>query len=184
MNEWVVVLAAGAGTRLGGVAKALLDLDGKTFVQRILDTAALPAVVVVGPPHEAAVTRAVQCRVARNAHPERGMLSSVQAGIAALPADAGAALVWPVDVPCVSAATVRALLEAPGDVVAPRYRGRGGHPLRIARARFAELLALDPMRATLRDLERSLIDVDDAGVCADVDTPDDLRSCRDRAAAT
>jgi molybdenum cofactor cytidylyltransferase len=32
----VVVLAAGAGSRLGGVAKCLITVDGETLLQRLL----------------------------------------------------------------------------------------------------------------------------------------------------
>ena len=50
-----VILAAGAGTRLGGVAKALLLRKDRTFLSNILASAGevglVRTIVVVGPPH-------------------------------------------------------------------------------------------------------------------------------------
>ncbi len=185
---WAVVLAAGASTRMAGAGpKALLRVpDGRTFVQAIADTARAAGVagvvVVIGPPHAELIRSALPAgaMTALNPQPERGMLSSVQAGLAALSPDASAALVWPVDIPSVQAATVRALLLAtPGRVVLPRHAERGGHPLRIPAARFAEVHALDPARGLKALIEASpddvlRLEVDDPGVLVDVDTPADL----------
>jgi len=87
-----VILAAGAGTRLGGVAKALLTgADGRTFLARVVGTAHEAGtddiVVVVGPPFGDAVAagaRELGARVVVNPQPERGMASSVALGFGAL----------------------------------------------------------------------------------------------------
>ena len=55
MRRGAVILAAGRGMRLGGVAKALLQADGRrTFLSKILATARAAGLddpyVVVGPP--------------------------------------------------------------------------------------------------------------------------------------
>jgi len=184
----VVVLAAGAGRRLGTVPKALLRVaDGRSFLEVIADCAqqggASGVVAVLGPPHAAAIELALPAgvRAVMNLQPERGMLSSVQAGIAALAPAVEAALVWPVDLPYVKPETVRALLAgAPDKLVLPQHDGRGGHPLRIPRSCFAELAALDPALG-LRGLMAArpdrvvCLNVDDPGVLLDIDTPGDLR---------
>src|SRR5204863_505817 len=79
-----VILAAGAGRRLGGAAKALLSVDGTTFLANIDATmraaGGTGGVVVVGEPHAAAVpaaARALGLEVATNPDPARGMASSV-----------------------------------------------------------------------------------------------------------
>jgi len=144
-----VVLAAGAGTRMGGVAKALLEGASKrTFLTSILETAREvglhEAIVVVGPPYGelvAAHARSLGARVVINEHPERGMASSVALGFgavigrpregaaAAKPADASegpifgdadAAWLWPVDHPDVDVSTLRSLIAALGDHAAAR----------------------------------------------------------------
>ncbi len=189
----VVVLAAGAGRRLGGVAKALLcDAGGPTYLeqlwQRARDGGAGAAVVVAGPPHlEATSAEAARLGllVAVNPDPERGMASSVSIGFAAAleASDADRALLWPVNHPRVEAETVRRLLASAGDagVVVPVYAGKGGHPTLFARALWPELVACagaaDGARAVVRSVPERVvrIDVEDRGVIADVDTRADLR---------
>jgi molybdenum cofactor cytidylyltransferase len=181
-----LVLAAGASSRMGR-PKALLPAgQGRTFVQAIADCAAQGGaagmVVVTGPPHGELVRRALPLGVAAvvNPRPERGMLSSVQSGVAQLPARVSGVLVWPVDTPYVSPASVHALLQAsPGKLVIPTFRGKGGHPIRIPRARFGELCALDPdvgLRALVsaRPDEVVRLELGDEGLITDVDTPEDL----------
>ena len=176
-----VVLAAGAGARLGGVAKALLDAGGETFLARIVATArgaGAGARVVVGAPFADAVAAEAArlgAAVVVNPDPARGMASSIACGFAGL--DAARALLWPVDHPFVRAATVAALLADDADVVVPRHDGRGGHPVAVGRGVFAALAAgAAPARDVLRDprWRRRDLAVDDPGVVRDVDTAENL----------
>jgi molybdenum cofactor cytidylyltransferase len=183
-----VILAAGTGSRLGGVAKALLPYRGKTYLETIADTARavglVDAVVIVGEPFSsevAAHARQLGLRVRVNPAPERGMASSVALGFGAIAnGPAAAAWLWPVDHPAVTAATLRALVAALGDadVAQPRHGGRGGHPPLIRRALWPELATCgeraDGARGVLRAARIAAVDVDDPGVVRDVDTPADL----------
>ncbi|HEX6837180.1 MAG TPA: nucleotidyltransferase family protein [Polyangia bacterium] len=184
-----MVLAAGASTRMGEPKALLRTPDGRRYVDAIAETARAGGcdeiVVVAGPPHGQAIRAALPpaATAAWNAEPARGMLSSVQAGIAALPAGVAAVLIWPVDIPFVEVGTARSLVEHDGTIVVPVHNGRGGHPLRVARVHFAEIMTLDPARGL-----RALVDghaaevvrlpVADAGVLVDVDTPDDYARTR------
>ena len=188
-----VVLAAGASTRMGA-AKALLQLaDGRRYVDAIVETAraggCAEVVVVLGPPHGEAIRAALppSVRTAWNPAPERGMLSSVQAGLMALAADGdpavSAALVWPVDIPFVAPSTVRTLVVHDGTIVVPLHNGRGGHPMRVGREHFAEVMTLDPSRGLkgLFDAHAGAVTrlpVDDRAVLVDVDTPEDYARTR------
>ncbi|HEY4177721.1 MAG TPA: NTP transferase domain-containing protein [Kofleriaceae bacterium] len=137
----VVILAAGAGTRLGGVAKATLVHERATYLEHILakcDAVGVGTrIVVVGPPHAAEVRVDLE-RIARarsraslesipsvsrpnlyvvdNPNPERGMASSISLGFAelsrAVPRTVTAAFLWPVDHPFVREATLRELIKA------------------------------------------------------------------------
>jgi CTP:molybdopterin cytidylyltransferase MocA len=136
----VVILAAGSGSRLGGVAKALLVHERATYLERILamcDAIGVSTrIVVVGPPYAGDV-RAELERIARaqslaslgdvttarpnlyvvdNPKPERGMASSIALGFAQLervaPRMMTGAFLWPVDHPFVRVDTLRALVEA------------------------------------------------------------------------
>jgi CTP:molybdopterin cytidylyltransferase MocA len=180
-----VILAAGAGRRLGGVAKACLGGDDP-FLARIARAARAVGlargVVVVGPPFEgevAALARGLGLEVVCNPAPERGMASSVARGFAALAASPAvdAAWLWPVDHPAVTIATLRALIAARGDHLAaiPRHGGRGGHPPLIGRGLFAALAGVADLpggaRACLAAAATIAVEVDDPGVIRDVDTP-------------
>ena len=186
-----VVIAAGGSTRMGR-PKALLRVPGgagqveRSFVARIVETAraggVVECVVVLGPPHGELVERELPGGVARawNAAPERGMLSSIQVGVGALASPVDGTLVWPVDLPLVRGETVRRIVQlgARDAIVVPVTQGRGGHPVWIGREFFDEL-GLIAAGLGLRELMRAhaervrRIEVDDAGVRQDVDTPED-----------
>jgi len=188
-----VILAAGSGTRLGGVAKAMLRIGDQTFLERIAgsarDVGCVEVVVVVAPPFGETVAehaRALGLRVVVNPDPARGMGSSVALGFAALEAG-DAAWLWPVDHPHVRPETLRALVAAlePGasrreeaEVAQPRFGDTGGHPPLIARALWPRLAACGAggARAVLATASIVAVAVDDAGVIRDVDTPADARS--------
>jgi CTP:molybdopterin cytidylyltransferase MocA len=172
-----VILAAGAGTRLGGVAKALLG--SPTFLERIVRTAtADDVVVVIGPPFGDAVAgeaARLGARTVVNPDPARGMASSIALGFSAVRGDA--AWLWPVDHPHVRAQTLGILKGALGDhdLARPRYRGRGGHPPLVAARVWPALVA---MTATAREVFAAArvceVDVDDPGCTRDIDLPEDL----------
>jgi molybdenum cofactor cytidylyltransferase len=191
-----VILAAGAGQRLGGVAKALLRLStGATALEAVVTCAAAAGVsrcvVVVGPPHDG-VTAAEAARlgvaVTHNPAPQRGMASSVALGFEHLLAccpDEAVGLLWPVDHAAVRSETVRVVLRAcaADAAVVPTYQGRGGHPACFGRSLWPALAtcvnAPEGARSVLRQLARDTpgrvlrVEIDDAGVLADIDTPED-----------
>ena len=185
-----MILAAGAGSRLGGVAKALLRSNEETFLARIVRTARDvgldDAIVVVGAPFGGAIAEhagALGCRVIVNPDPSRGMASSVELGFAALGGE-DAAWLWPVDHPHVTPATLRALIAAlaanQATVAQPRFGGRGGHPPLIARALWAQLAncaaCAGGSRVVLAGAAIATVPVADPGVVRDVDTPGDAEA--------
>ena len=182
MKISAVILAAGSGTRLGGVAKALLRVDGETYLERIVTTAREvglhDAVVVVGPPFGDAVAEEAKrlgVRTAVNPDPHRGMASSVAIGFAAL-VEGDAAWLWPVDHPVVSPSTLRALIAANVPVAQARYEDRGGHPPLVARALWPALAACKGSAREILAPHMIGVPVDDPGVIRDVDTPADART--------
>ncbi|HEY4244235.1 MAG TPA: nucleotidyltransferase family protein [Kofleriaceae bacterium] len=188
VRDGAVVLAAGAGTRLGGVAKALLLHDGVPFVERIwasLRSAfASDIVVVTRPQYQAALIAwsRGRVRVVVNEEPERGMGSSVAVGFGSLPSRVERAWLWPVDHPVVRVATLRTIANALGshDVARPIFDGRGGHPPLVARALFAPLagcaLLPEGARSVLRAANTIDVAVNDPAVVRDIDTPADLEA--------
>ena len=192
-----VVLAAGASSRMGGRPKALLPAGrgGATFLERIVSSLRAggvdDVVIVTGHHHAAVGGRAARLRpmvrVVRNPHPERGQLSSLVAALGVVDhPGVRAMLVTLVDLPLISAATVRAVLDAHRRTGAPLVRpgrdGRHGHPVVFDRALFRELRRADPARGA-KPVVRAhaaagcVVAVDDPGAFSDVDTPDDYRRC-------
>ncbi len=188
MRLGAVILAAGAGSRLGGVAKALLRTGEETYLARIARIAQLAGtsklVTVVGRPHGQQVgdaARALELGVVVNPSPERGMASSIALGFAAISHyDLDAAWLWPVDHPNVELRTLEALAASLGtsEVAQPRYDSRGGHPPLIARALWAKLAACGGLPNGARDVIATAsvvrVAVDDRAVVRDIDTPSDL----------
>jgi molybdenum cofactor cytidylyltransferase len=186
-----LVLAAGRSSRMGR-AKASLPLDGgDTFLTRIVRTflqADVDDVVVVLGHDADAIARTfstanLPARIALNPDYDRGQLSSLVAGLNLVDRPGViAVLVTLVDVPLVSANTVRAVVDhyrrTRAPIVRPTSGTRHGHPLIIDRSVFAALRAADPdsgakpvVRAhasTLGDLA-----IADEGAFRDIDTAEE-----------
>lgn len=178
-----------------GTPKPLLAAaDGRSFVEWCVGTLAAAGltdiVVVTGASHPfvSAVLEdagfVTPPRVVRNPDPSRGQLSSLLAGLEALPADADGALVTLVDVPLVSVPTVRAVIDAwiarRAPIVRPAIGDRHGHPVIFDRRVFAALRDAPPdegAKRVVRDLagEVENVAVADEGCLIDIDTPDDYR---------
>jgi len=180
-----IVLAAGRSSRLGS-PKALAVLDGETFVARAItalrDGGCDQICVVVAPPHAALIEAELSgVAVLHNPNPERGMLSSLQVGLAfaAREPELEAVLFSLLDHPRVRAQTVQELVAshraAPRRALRPVFGGRGGHPVLLSLDAIRDLLAA-PDTASPRDVLGALGDlpVDDPGVVDDVDVPADL----------
>ncbi len=175
-----VILCAGAGARLGGVDKAALRLPhGTTFLAAIVAAAraggCAPIVGVARPGQELAGVERIG-----NPTPERGMIASIAAGLAALRGrGVRAALVWPVDHPLVTGDTIAALVAAaaPERIVVPVLAGRGGHPTAFGVDVWPELAIASTARDVIAAVPARVVRlaVSDPGVRIDVDTPDDLR---------
>lgn len=188
------MLAAGGSRRLGQ-PKQFLRHGAHTLLQRAIAAARgalpeAPLIVVVGA--NAARVRAVLSRarggahVVANARWQDGMATSLQAGIAAVPRTARAALVLVVDQPHLGAAGLVRLLRAwrrrPGVPAAARYDGRVGVPAVLPRRHWRTLRALQGdqgARALLRGSDRlTLVDLPEASF--DVDTLADVEQLRAR----
>jgi len=185
-----MILAAGASTRMGR-PKALLPIGADTFVVRLarafIEAGIDELVVVAGPEWdtiESTLADArIPARVVENPRREQGQLSSLLVGLAlADKPGVEAVVVGLVDVPLVSARTIVAVVEAyrrtHAPIVRPSNGGRHGHPVLFARAMFDELRHADPAlgaKAVVRAHDQDLVNVpvDDAGACADIDTPAD-----------
>ncbi len=190
-----VLLAAGAGSRLGGRPKALLELGGVPLVLRqliALSGAGVDEVVVVLGHHAEAVESAVRqfpITLAHNPSPDDGQASSVRIGLRALSPRLDAVIVALADQPLIDAQDIVALIGAfkkRGDaaMVVPRVQLAGGeaapgNPVIFDGALREEWLAgsadlaCRKWRQNHPDRVR-WFDTDNLHYRVDIDTPDDL----------
>lgn len=189
-----LLLAAGGGRRLG-IPKALVQVDGRRLVERGVDLlvagGCAPVLVVLG----AAVDRVrATCdlgdaTVVVNEGWERGMGTSLRAGLDAMPGDVGAVVIALVDQPLVTAEAVRRLVRAWRDgapVVAAGYGGAPRNPVLLDRAWWAAMLDEAGGDRGARGFLRSrpglvtVVECGDTGSPADIDTPSDLAAMAGR----
>jgi len=147
-----VLLAAGEGKRMGGVAKPLIRLQGVPLISRhlvALSGAGVDEVVVVTGHARDAIeeqVRSFPVSLAHNADPAQGQGSSVRIGLAALSGPFDAVFVVLADQPLIGAGDLTELIGAfkkrpGGHVVVPVVEGQRGNPIlldAVAQARILE----------------------------------------------
>lgn len=203
MGRPKLLLPFGEGTVLGATLAALAGGGARRIAvvarlgdRRLTGWLAGPAVEELGQRlsggRAAGAGELPEIVTAFNPDPERGMLSSVLAGLDALVGAGGALrpeaplLVCPADLPALSPETVAAVLAAlasssagtPPGLAVPVHGGRRGHPLAIAPRLVPEIPELDPAVGLRQLLDRHPeevveVPVDDPGSVRDVDTPTD-----------
>jgi molybdenum cofactor cytidylyltransferase len=199
VNVTAVLLAAGAGERMGYQAKALLQVDGQPLITRLVsqlyDSGIREVVVVLGH-HADAIQVALadrpispSMRVVRHENPNVGQAQSLRLGLRAVSADSEGVLLALVDQPLIDAADIGTLLDAFGHrgdcaMVVPRVqRADGtrqpGNPVVIDRAlavAWAEQAEPTTGRAW-RELHPERVhwlDTRNTNYVWDVDTPSDI----------
>ena len=189
-----ILLAAGRGARFGGdkliapLLTAALGAPagtplGVAAAQHLV--AALPESVAVVRPGDAALSRllvATGVRVVECVSADDGMGTSLACGVRAT-ADADAWVVALADMPWIESETIGKVadaLRAGASIAAPSLRAQRGHPVGFSRRHYAALVALTGDEGARNVVASNAadvvpIDIDDAGILADVDRPQDLR---------
>ena len=172
-----LVLAAGEGRRFGG-PKAPVVIDGERLVDRAVrvlrEGGCDPVYVVLG----AWTGDVPDAIVVANPEWPEGMGSSLRAGLASLEGETvDAAVVTLVDLPGLTSAAVRRLVDADGGIAAATYEGERGHPVRFGRAHWIGVVGVARGDAGARDYLRahadevSFIEVGDVASGEDLDEP-------------
>jgi len=183
-----VVLSAGESSRMGR-PKALLPIDGQTFIERIV--AALKQakvgkiIVILG--HNA---RELQSKISHlpveiliNTDYKLGQLSSLQLAVRYLQPDldCDGMLVHLVDHPYLAPALVEEMIrrfyETKKRIIVPKFHGKRGHPVIFSNALFDEILSA-PMEEGAKAVvnahraETLEIETEEEGIAVDIDTPE------------
>ena len=183
MTTTGLLLAAGAGRRMGTPKALVRDADGTSWLLRSVatlhDGGCDRVTVVLGAAVDEARTllaeEDVEVVVAEDW--DEGMGASLRAGLSTLET-AAAALVLLVDLPDVGADVVARLLDRPVDATTlarAAYAGTPGHPVLIGRDHWAGVVDVahgdEGARAYLSEHEVDLVECGDLATGRDVDTP-------------
>lgn len=193
----IVLLAAGEGSRMGSIPKALLRQDGKTFLGNFCTTVkALDPVefVVITGFHASAIEEELKSMaksmdlsisIVRNEHAPSGQSSSVRLGLESLGDAYDAVLMCLSDQPFIGEAELNFLLSqfnerAPNqDIVMPIVHGQRGNPVVISRKAVKEMLAIPGMVCrSFMDNNPNRIKIvhsDNEAYILDVDTDADIQ---------
>lgn len=194
MTTAALLLSGGESSRFGGLPKALVSLRETTAIGRLadvcLDRGFDPVTVVVGP-HRGPIAHELRGRPVEIVDAElwyEGRTASIHAGLRAIPEDRDV-LFWPVDHPFVAESTIDSLERArDSDALAvwfiPTFGGRGGHPVlwrASVRADVLDLRSDAPLRSLLPEfgVQVRRVAVNDPGVVASTDTPEEYRAALD-----
>ncbi|MHC1727009.1 MAG: DVU_1551 family NTP transferase [Syntrophobacteraceae bacterium] len=188
-----LILAAGYSSRMGAF-KPLLPLGESTVISESVELFSKAGIkdirIVVGfradEIKEVLTGQGVTWIV--NPDYDKGMLSSILAGVKSLDPKVEAFFLLPADIPLVRSSTIVELMEAyeknTPRVVYPRFRGLLGHPPLISKECITEGLSSDypgGLRAFLGRYEKDAlyVDVADQGIVMDCDTPEEYRKIKE-----
>ena len=135
-------------------------------------------VIRPGEPRIADLVRAADARVIEAADASQGQSRSLAAGVAAFDHALGL-VVGLGDMPFVAAATLQAIVDEmsanPEHIVRPRHAGQPGNPVGFPARTFPALARIEGDTGARAVVDASdhvrFVEVDDAGVLADVDRP-------------
>jgi len=123
--------------------------------------------------------------MAINPHPEKGQISSLQAGVKTISKDTEAVLMALVDQPFVELKTYKALIDCwrknSESIVIPKYKGKRGHPIILPANALNLCLECPPDKGLHWVTHHESVKVkdfetDDANILKDIDTQDDYKS--------
>ena len=191
-----VLLAAGEGVRMGGVAKSLIRLQGVPLINRqliALSGAGVDEVVVVTGHARDAVEAQVQSfpvTLAYNPDYKSGQQSSVRVGLTALSGNFDAVFVVLADQPLIGAGDLTELIAAfkkrpGGHVLVPVVNGQRGNPIVLDATARADILASGTNLGCRNLIERQpeLVSVHtstNTRFITDLDTAEDIQQLAQR----
>ncbi len=190
-----VILSAGESSRMGS-PKALLPVEGKSFIERIvagLKESRVGEILVVLGHHAAEIEpqiRNLPITVIINRNYRKGQISSLITVINYLTkgreeGSVDGILVHLVDHPFLSPQLVNEMIDrfygTKKLIVVPLYRGKRGHPVLFSKELFSELLNA-PLEQGAKPVvhahhnETLEIITEEEGVVVDIDTPEEYRA--------
>jgi CTP:molybdopterin cytidylyltransferase MocA len=188
-----IVLAGGLSTRMKQL-KPLLPLGEATITDHVIDTflsVGVDVFLVVGYRRDDIIAgiKKRDITIVDNPDYQKGMFSSIQAGICRLQPAHRAFFILPVDIPLVGPTTIKSLLksaaENPGKIIYPVFAGKRGHPPLIPSELIPSILAWQKgggLKVVLKSYEKLALEVPvpDSLILFDIDTPEDYAALLQR----
>jgi molybdenum cofactor cytidylyltransferase len=191
MKISAIILAAGNSSRLGH-PKQLVGYQGKTLIERIIETAlsATDEVIVVLGANSEKITSVLtplvvnnekRVKIVENIYWQEGMASSIKTGMQVIRNEVKGVLLLLSDQPFVDSELLQTMVQnfAKNDqkIIACRYREQLGVPILYPNLFFSQLNQLTGVggaKSILSDNLGSIITVDFPAGIFDIDTPQDL----------
>ena len=186
----VVLLAAGKAKRMGKL-KQLMPLGTSTIIEKTVDnllgSSAGEVIVVLGHKAEDIKKKLATSDVKITFNPlfEKGMGTSIAAGLKLVDSNAKAVMLTLADQPFIKSQTIDKLIkafeESDKGIVIPVYQDKPGHPIIFSLKYKAELEDLSGDIGGREIIKRHpedvlIVAIDDEGVIIDIDTMDSYSS--------
>lgn len=186
----IVVLAAGGASRFGS-PKQLAEYQGKTLLQRAIDTCSgisgCSTYVVLGAEHRkiAATLDSARIEILGNNNWQNGISSSIHLAVTSIGKQFDGLMFLAADQPLVGAVQVHSLIDTwqkqPDHLVAAKFSNKVGIPAIYPKSFYSELLKIKGDRGGKRILlenKNHLLTVAMPQAAIDIDYPDELDSLK------
>ncbi|MBQ1236497.1 MAG: NTP transferase domain-containing protein [Oscillospiraceae bacterium] len=187
MQTAAIIVAAGMSSRMGEF-KPMLNIGSISIAQRIVANfhqAGVDRIVMITGFNATTLERHLSGNgiiFLRNENYETTqMFDSAKIGLEYLKDKCDRILFTPVDIPLFTSATVKTLVDSGAELACPVCQGQQGHPLLIA-SRLVDSILADSGEGGLQGAisrcgsPMQKIEVEDAGILHDADTPEDYRA--------
>jgi molybdenum cofactor cytidylyltransferase len=185
-----IILAAGQSRRMGRINKLTAEIDGKTMIRHVAESAlsstADPVIVVTG--HDSAAIHqaldGLNVVFVHNQAYEAGLSSSLAAGISGIPNDCDGAIILLGDMPMIESAMIDRMINAFTEekgraIILATFNGKRGNPVLWPRQFFERLQGIsgDVGARHILGENTELVRTVELGEAAskDIDTPEALK---------
>jgi molybdenum cofactor cytidylyltransferase len=187
-----VLLSGGLSSRMQRF-KPLLPLGGETIVDRVISLFAdngVEVLLVAGHRKDEllAGVKRHDIRVVENPDYEKGMFSSIKAGVRQLKSENQAFFIMPVDIPLVRPSTIKKLMDVSegnsSKIIYPVFEGRRGHPALLPANLAAAIMRWDKaggLKSCLLSQPAAALEIQvpDCYILCDIDTRQDYEALLD-----
>lgn len=195
-NTGIILLAAGNSSRMGS-PKQLLMYQGKTFLERIIDTASEifdpnHIVLVLGAHHHeiSSVIKNKNIHIVINENWESGMASSIQSGMKALSGlfpEMEGCFISVCDQPYLTGDLFSKMLQlketSEKEIVVAKYADTLGVPALFSKKYFKQLMELTGEQGAKKIIQQNMNDVESFEFekgAVDIDTPSDYNHLKNK----